>query len=102
MKVIKKFIAFVLLLSLINLYVPAKIHAMENIKKLEGDIIEYEPESSTTVEKKLPSTGGGRNWIWAIIGAALIGGIVAAIGGGGGSGGDDDDDDDTGDYNYSW
>ena len=101
MKLINKIISLVLLLSLMNLYVPTKIFAMEKIQKLESDTIEYEPESSTTVEKKLPSTGGGGKWLWAILGVALIGGVAAAMGGGSG-GDDDDDDDDPGELNYSW
>jgi hypothetical protein len=102
MNIFKKAIALLLLLSLVNLYTPAKSCSKENIKKLDSDIIEYEPESSTTVEKELPTKESGGKWIWAILGVALIGGVAAVVGGGGSEGGGDGGGSTTGNYNFSW
>jgi len=94
----KKNITLFLILSVINFYLPTYLYAQETTKKTENDIIEYEPESSISTAKKLPATGGGVKWLWALLGVAVIGGVVAAAGGGGsddGGGSNDNDDDST-------
>ena len=51
------------------------------------------PDVKIPTETVPSSEKEGGSWIWAILGAVLVGGAIAAIGGGGDSGGDDDDDD---------
>lgn len=58
------------------------------------------PQIVSTPEKNIPAAEeSGGNWLWAILGVVLVGGIAAAVAGGGGDsggGGDDDDDDGSG------
>ena len=62
-------------------------------------------EEDIPVEEAQPSKKGGGKWLWALLGAALIGGVAAMAGGGGDGGGDDGGDngsDSTGSVGGSW
>jgi len=72
-----------------------------------------EVQTVSSAEVKIPaetvtsSEKGSGNWLWAILGVALVGGAVAALSGGENGGGDDDDDCPSGNcsaasFEFSW
>lgn len=69
---------------------------------LESQVTKHEPKARISNLKDMPK-GKGVNWLWAVLGVAVIaGGAVAIGGGGGGGGGGGSDDDNTGSVSGSW
>jgi hypothetical protein len=70
---------------------------------LDDQITAHEPKTRISDLKELPE-GKGVNWLWALLGLAVVGGVAAIAGGGGDDGGGDDGDggDNTGSVGGSW
>ena len=86
-------------ISYFNFQVIITDYASAADNNLESQITEHEPKARISNLKELPEGKGG-NWLWALLGVAVIAGGAVAIGGGGGGGGDDDDN--TGSVGGSW
>ena len=98
MGILKKAIAVFVLLMMMN-FSFAKLHfaLADQLPAQKGKITEHEPQGRTTVEIDSPKKSG-RNWLWALLGVAAIGGIAAAAGGDGGGGSSHN----TGSFESSW
>ena len=88
MKSLKKLFTLVLILSILNLYLPniafaenPQLFAKAEITKHKPEILSTPEEDIPTIKKKKTST-----WTWVIL-LALVGGLAAAVGGGGDDGG---------------
>jgi len=88
MKSLKKLLMLVLVLSILNLYLPniafaenPQLFAKAEITKHKPDILSTPEEDIPTIKKKKTSS-----WTWLIL-LVLAGGLAAAVGGGGGDDG---------------
>ena len=104
MEYIKKISITMLVILILNLYLPKMALAQQVFAS--ADVPKHEPQSWGTPEEDIPpiKTSG---WTWVIL-VALVGGIAAAASGGGGgdsgggSSGGGDGSSDTGSYTGSW
>ena len=86
MKSVKRILAAVLILLMVNLYLP-EIAGAEKHSPAKAAITEHPPQILSTPEEKIPTVEAKRSsWTWLIL-IALVGGAAAAGGGGGGGGG---------------
>jgi hypothetical protein len=92
MKVIKKSLIVLLILSTVNLFIPKAIFAEPAPTKNPLEIRSTPEEEIPTIKEKKTS-----GWKWLIV-LGLVGGVVAVAAGGGGNGGDSE----TGDVDYDW
>ena len=89
MEFLKKLFIVVLILLLVNLYLPRNSFAQQAHLYATADITEHPPESRTTPQKDIPVPGKkGRKWGWWVLGLLVVAGGAAALGGGGGGGGE--------------
>ena len=104
MKSLKKLFTLVLILSILNLYLPNITFAGQPQIYKKAGITKHKPEILSTPEEDIPTIKAKKTsgWTW-LIAIGLIGGVVAAAaggdgdGGGGGGGGGD-----TGDVAVTW
>jgi len=100
MKLLKKIFTLLLILLMLNLYLP-------NLTLAEKVITKHPPEIRTTSEEDIPTIKVKKtsSWTWLIL-VALLGGVAAAAGGGGGDsgggGGGGGDTTTTGDVTVGW
>ncbi len=90
MKMIKNIFIVLLILSLLNLYLPRV--TFSQIGDIEEEITNHAPEMRATPEENIPVEvvkKRGPIWLWVVLGLLLIGGTLALVtaGGGGGGGG---------------
>ena len=96
MKMIKNIFIMLLILSLLNLYLPRVIFSQ--VGGIEEEITKHAPEMRSTPEENIPvgvAKKRGAIWVWVVLGLLVVGGTLAlkTTGGGGnstsnGSGGD--------------
>ena len=88
MKSLKKLFILVLILSILNLYLPNIAFAEQQQLFAKADITKHKPEILSTPEEDIPTIKVKKtsSWTWVIL-LALIGGVAAVAGGGGDSGG---------------
>jgi len=108
MRLLKRIFTGMLILLVVNLYLPNIAFAEPRYLYAKAGVTEHEPEILSTPEEKIPTVKVKKTsgWTWLIL-IALIGGAAAAAGGGGdeesstsstGGGGSDD----TGSYAGTW
>ncbi len=92
MKFLKKFLIFLLIISLWNICLPRL--SFSQVGTIEPEITKHPPEMRSSPEQNIPAremTEKRKTWIWWVIGALVVGGAIglaaAASGGGGGGGG---------------
>jgi len=73
----------------------------------EAGVTAQNPQVFSSPEEDIPledqtSKIGGKKWLWALLGAALIGGVAVVAGGAGGGDNGGDDGGSTASYNFSW
>jgi len=106
MESLKKLFILVLILSILNLYLPNIAFAEQHQLFAKADITKHKPEILSTPEEDIPTIKAKKTsgWTWVIL-LALIGGVAAAAAGGGGGdggGGGGNGDGDTGDVTVTW
>ena len=107
MKLLKRIFSGMLMLFVLNLYLPNIVFAEHRYLYAKAGITEHEPEILSTPEEEIPAAKVKKSsgWSWLII-LAVIGGAAAAAGGGGGNGGGGSGDStgggDTGDVTVTW
>ena len=108
MKLVERIFVALLILSVMNLYLPKITFAEQHYVYAKADITKHKPEILSAPEEDIPTIKEKKTsgWTWVIL-AALIGGAAAAASSGGGDdgGGDSsgsDDSGDTGDYTGIW
>jgi uncharacterized membrane protein YfcA len=81
MKFLKKIFTLLLILLMLNFYLP-------NLTFAEQALTKHPPEIRTTPEEDIPMIQEKKKsgWTWLIL-VALLGGVAAAAGGGGGDSG---------------
>ena len=96
MKLLKKIFTLLLILLMLNFYLP-------NLTFAEQALTKHPPEIRTTPEEDIPiEVKKTSSWTWLIL-VALLGGVAAAAGGGGGdSGGGGGTTTTTGDVTVGW
>ena len=96
MKLLKKIFTLLLILLMLNFYLP-------NLTFAEQALTKHPPEIRTTPEEDIPiKVKKTSSWTWLIL-VALLGGVAAAAGGGGGdSGGGGGTTTTTGDVTVGW
>ena len=103
MKLLKKIFTLLLILLVLNLYLPNLIFAEHKYLYAKAGITKHKPEILSTPEENIPTikvkkTSG---WTWLIL-VALLGGVAAAAGGGGGGSGGGGGTTTTGDVTVGW
>lgn len=111
MKLVERIFVALLILSVMNLYLPKITFAEQHYVYAKASVTKHKPEILTTPEEDIPTikvkkTSG---WTWVIL-LALIGGVAAAAGAAGGDDGDDGgdgsgdggDSGDSGDVTVTW
>ncbi len=99
MKSLKKLLSAVLILLVLNLYLPNITFAEQHQLFAKAGITKHKPETLSTPEEPIPIEVVKKKsytWLWTLLGLAVIGGAAAAAGGGGGDGGD------SGDVTVTW
>ncbi|HSR12809.1 MAG TPA: hypothetical protein VLS90_15305, partial [Thermodesulfobacteriota bacterium] len=90
-KRMRKILILLLVVSVVNLYVPRV--AFAQVGDIEEDITKNPPEMRSTPEENIPVETvrkGIPTWVWVGVGvlaAGAVAGIAAGAGGGGGGGG---------------
>ena len=108
MTYVKKILIVLLILTVLNFYIPGIAISGEIILSSRENITTHSPESVSTPEKDIPgettkitSEKGGKNWLWAVVIIAAIVGGAAGAGSSGGNGGGNNGGS-TGSINVSW
>ena len=107
MKLFKRIFTGMLILLVLNLYLPNIAFSEHRYLYAKAGVTEHEPEIVSTPEEDMPTVKVKKSsgWSWLII-LAVIGGAAAAAGGGGDNGGGGSgvstDGGDTGDVTYTW
>ena len=104
MKSLKKLLSVVLVLLVLNLYLPNITFAEQQYVYAKAGITKHKPEILSTPEEPIPTLKAKKTsgWTWVIL-LALVGGLAAvAAGGGGGGGGSSGDGGDSGDVSVTW
>ena len=102
MKSVKRILAAVLILLMVNLYLPRIAGAEQHDSPAKAAITKHPPKILSTPEQEIPTVEEKKSkWTWVIL-VGLIGAVAAAAGGGGGGGGGGDGDEDSGDVTVSW
>ena len=109
MKSLKKLLSTVLILLVLNLYLPNIAFAEQHHLFAKAGITKHKPETLSTPEEDIPVEAVKKKsytWLWTLLGLAVIGGAAAAGGGedsgGGGSSGGDGGGGDSGDVTVTW
>ena len=102
MKLTRRILAAVLILLMVNLYLPGIAGAEQHNSPAKVAITEHPPQILSTPEEKIPTVEVKKtSWTWVIL-VGLIAGAAAAAGGGGGDGGGGGGGEDSGDVTVSW
>ncbi len=112
MKSLKKLLSAVLILLVLNLYLPNIAFAEQHYLFAKAGITKHKPETLSTPEEPIPVEVVKKKsytWLWVVLGALAIGGAAAAgsgggdsEGGGGGSSGGGGGGGDSGDVTVTW
>ena len=98
MKSVKRILAAVLILLMVNLYLPRITIAEQHDSQAKAAITKHPPKILSTPEQEIPTVEKKKSkWTWVIL-VGLIGAVAAAGGGGGGGGGGGT----TGDVTVGW
>ncbi len=93
MKSVKRILAAVLILLMVNLYLPRITIAEQHDSQAKAAITKHPPKILSTPEQEIPTVEGKKpSWTWVLL-VGLLAGVAAAAGGGGGDGGPGDGDD---------
>ena len=86
MKSMKRILATVLILLMVNLYLPRIAGAEQQDSPANAAITKHPPQILSTPEQEIPTVEEKKSkWTWVIL-VVLIAGVAAAAGGGGGDG----------------
>ena len=106
MEFLKKFLIFLLILSLWNFCFPRL--SFSQVGKIETEVTKHPPEMRSSPEENIPvqeKTEKRRGWIWVIVGILVVGaaiGIAAAAAGGHGGGGNNNSGGNSGNVTVGW
>lgn len=111
MKSLKKFLSAVLILLVLNLYLPNITFAEQHHLYAKAGITKHKPETLSTPEEPIPVEVVKKKsytWLWVVLGVLAVGGAAAAAGGGeepssdGDAGSDTGDGGDSGEVTVTW
>ena len=107
MKLLKRIFAGMLILLVLNLYLPNVAFAEHRYLYAKKEITQHEPEILSTPEEEIPTVKVKKSsgWTWLILLALIAGGAAAAAGGGGETPTpplNGDNGGDTGDVTVNW
>ena len=88
MKFLEKNLILLLILSLLNLYLPRL--SFSQVGFIDPEITKHSPEMRSSPEENIPVEEVSKkrtDWVWWVLGALVVGGAIAAAAAGGGGGG---------------